>query len=134
MSESSYPYIGVSGICRFNKDDIVATPTNHRLISPNDPDQIKAALNDGLVSIALSAASRGFQSYTGGVYDGKGCGTEIDHAVVAVGWGNSGSDDYFIVRNSWGTGWGDQGHIKLKAQNGLGTCGMNQYPAQVYTD
>ncbi len=133
MSESSYPYTGRQGTCRFNKANVQASPTGYRLIQANNPAQIKAALNNGPVSIALAAGNNGFQSYRSGVYNGAGCGTQIDHAVVAVGWGNNGQD-YFIIRNSWGGSWGEQGYIRLLSQNGVGTCGMNQYPAQVSTN
>ena len=54
----------------------------------------------------------------------------MDHAVTVVGWGNEGVD-YFLVRNSWGTDFGEQGYIRLAATTGAGTCGMNQMPYQV---
>ena len=134
QTESSYPYTGSQGSCRFNKGSVFATPTSSRLVQANNPEQIKAALANGPVSIGLSAGNSAFQSYRSGVWNGAGCGTQLDHAVLAVGWGNQNGQDFFIVRNSWGATWGESGYIRLLSQGGLGTCGMNQYPAQVTTN
>ncbi len=58
------------------------------------------------------------------------CGTNIDHAVAAVGYGvDPIAGGYYLVRNSWGTGWGDQGYVKIGQANGAGICGINQYVA-----
>jgi len=134
MSESSYPYTGRQGTCRFNKASVVATVTSQRGITRNNPDQIKAALSSGPVSIALSAGNSAFQSYRSGVWNGAGCGSALDHAVTAVGWGNTGGVDYFIIRNSWGASWGEAGYLRLQSQGGVGACGMNQHPSQVSTN
>lgn len=100
-------------------------------IPQQNPAQIKAYLNNGAVSILLSAGNSAFQSYRSGIWNGAGCGTTLDHAVIAVGWGTSGSQDYFIVRNSWGASWGEAGYIRLAATSGAGPCGMNLAPNQV---
>lgn len=62
--------------------------------------------------------------YTGGIMDSAECGTNLDHAVAAVGYGNEDGKDYYIVRNSWGASWGDQGYIKIAAVEGKGICGI----------
>ena len=55
------------------------------------------------------------------------CGISLNHAVVAVGFGNENGQDYYLVRNSWGAGWGDQGYIKIATQSkGVGICGIQQ--------
>jgi hypothetical protein len=64
--------------------------------------------------------------YTGGVMDSAECGTNLDHAVAAVGYGTDSESgkDYYIVRNSWGASWGDSGYIKIAAEEGKGICGI----------
>jgi len=70
--------------------------------------------------------------YTGGVLNSSACGTQLDHAITAVGYGTEGTQDYYIVRNSWGASWGDQGYIKIAAVEGRGICGIQMqslYPS-----
>ena len=68
-----------------------------------------------------------FEGYTSGILNSADCGTNINHPVTAVGYGNSEGQDYFILRNEWGTGWGDQGYIKIAAvENGPGICGIQK--------
>lgn len=76
--------------------------------------------------MAIQADSRVFQSYSGGVLNSQECGTEIDHGVLAVGYGKEGDLEYILVKNSWGADWGDHGFIKIALTEGKGTCGINQ--------
>jgi len=55
------------------------------------------------------------------------CPTNIDHAILAVGWGTEGDTRYYIVRNSWGTSWGEDGFVRIETSGNLGVCGINQY-------
>jgi C1A family cysteine protease len=75
------------------------------------------------VSVAIEADQREFQLYKSGVFTGE-CGTSLDHGVLVVGY----STDYYIVKNSWGTTWGDNGYIYLgkgaQYNNGAGQCGV----------
>ena len=53
----------------------------------------------------------------------------MDHAVTIVGYGNDGTQNYYIVRNSWGSSWGDKGYVKIAATpTGSGICGIQQFP------
>jgi len=72
--------------------------------------------------------------YSSGILDDPECPTQIDHAVAMVGYGNEDGKDYWIVRNSWGAGWGDNGYIKITAQEGDGICGCQSYSYLVSTD
>jgi len=56
----------------------------------------------------------------------KSCGTQLDHAIVAVGYGTEKGQDYWIVRNSWGASWGDKGYIMIASSSGAGICGINE--------
>lgn len=69
-----------------------------------------------------------FQSYTSGVLDSTACGTSLDHAVLAAGYGVENGLNYWLVKNSWGTSWGDNGYIKLAAVDGEGICGVQMAP------
>jgi len=62
------------------------------------------------------------------------CGTEIDHGVLAVGYGKEGDQEYFIVKNSWGAQWGDNGYVKIGVAEGQGVCGINMQASQPKTN
>jgi len=78
----------------------------------------------------------GFRDYKSGVYSSKTCNNtanDVNHAVVAVGFGHQDGMDYWIVKNSWGTAWGDNGFFKI--QRGVNMCGVsncNSYPQDVF--
>ena len=94
---------------------------------------MKAALTLQPLSVSIEADKRVFQTYTSGVLDSTECGTQLDHAVLAVGYGNDADSglDYWLVKNSWNTTWGDQGYIKLAIVDGNGICGVQMEPETV---
>ena len=59
--------------------------------------------------------------------DSKDCGTSLNHAIVAVGYGSEDGKEYYIVRNSWGASWGDKGYIKIAVEEGKGICGIQMH-------
>jgi len=84
-----------------------------------------AAINKGVVSVAIDASSSKFQFYSGGII--TQCTTSINHAVAAVGYGYDAASglNYYLVKNSWGTSWGENGYFKLwNYGDGAGTCGV----------
>jgi len=88
--------------------------------------QLKAAINQGPTSVTVEADQTVFQYYTSGVLNSSACGTTLDHAITAVGYGTSGGQEYYIVRNSWGASWGDAGYINIATTAGssAGICGI----------
>ena len=135
MLESDYPYTstyGVTGACQYNSAKAygnTASPTDYVEVGATTAD-IKSALNVGPLSVAIEADTYYYQSYSSGVLTGAACGTYIDHAVVAVGYGTDAIyGEYYLVRNSWGTGWGMSGYVKIGMADGVGICGINQYLA-----
>jgi len=75
------------------------------------------------VSVSVEADKAPFQHYTSGILNSKLCGTKLDHAVVVVGYG----DGYWIVRNSWGADWGEEGYLRIATATGAlkaGVCGI----------
>ena len=79
------------------------------------------------VAVAIQADERAFQLYSSGVLKGS-CGTGLDHGVLAVGYGSDQDGDYYIVKNSWGETWGENGYIRLgrgdEYNDGDGQCGI----------
>ena len=89
--------------------------------------QLKAAIAQGVVSVTVDADSTQFRNYKSGVVTSEECGTVLDHAIAAVGYGTTEDGiDYYLVRNSWGAGWGDQGYIKIgrSGEDSNGICGI----------
>jgi len=98
---------------------------NH--VAPKSAAQLKAAIAGGPTSVTVCATAGVFQGYTPGVVNSASCGTQLDHAITAVGYGNDGTQDFYIVRNSWTANWGDKGYIKIAAVEGtVGICGIQQ--------
>lgn len=102
----------------------VVTVKNYTNVPAGSVSQLKAAIDKQPVSITLDANSDVFQSYSSGILDSAKCGTELDHAVMAVGYGTEDGKDFYLVRNSWGNQWGDKGYIKIAAVDGKGICGI----------
>ena len=133
-TESQYPYTARDGTCKNSSGSGNVSATGYNEVSGTST-AIKSAIAQQPVNVAVAAGNYYFQSYSGGILMASGCPTRIDHAIVAVGYGNSNGTDYYIVRNSWGTSWGDKGYIMMEAtSSGKGTCGINQnvaYPTGV---
>lgn len=95
----------------------------------NSPQALKEALEQGPVSVSVAAYNDVWKNYKSGIIT-EGCEGKLDHAVVAVGWGNMFGIDYWILRNSWGTSWGENGYIRVAdfGENGPGLCGVLSGP------
>merc|ERR1711982_274079 len=91
----------------------------------NEAGLLDAVTNTGPVSVAIEADQASFQGYSGGVLTGN-CGTNLDHGVLAVGFGSSGGTDYWKVKNSWGSSWGDNGYVLI--ERGVNKCGIQDGP------
>jgi C1A family cysteine protease len=85
------------------------------------------------VAIAIEADTKYFQSYSGGVLTSTTCGTTLDHGVLIVGYGEEeNGQQYWLVKNSWGTTWGDDGYVKIartESTSDGGICGIAMQPS-----
>jgi cathepsin L len=133
-SLSSYPYTSgttkTGGSCQ--KCSAVAHITSCSDVKPNDQISLKAAVAQQPVAVAIEADTRYFQSYSSGVLTSTSCGTTLDHGVLIVGYGTENGIDYYLVKNSWGTTWGDKGYVKIarsSSTNDPGICGIAMDPS-----
>jgi len=127
-SETGYPYYARElGYCYYNAQYNTATDTGFTDIPAGDEQALKQAVATvGPISVAIDATRPSFMSYRSGVYIDTTCGNtlqNLDHAVLVVGYGTENGVDYWLVKNSWGTYWGDQGYIKM-ARNRSDQCGI----------
>uniref|UniRef100_A0A5B7CFU0 Actinidain n=1 Tax=Davidia involucrata TaxID=16924 RepID=A0A5B7CFU0_DAVIN len=130
-SEEDYPYRAADGMCdQYRKNARVVTIDGYEDVPTNDENSLKKAVSNQPVSVAIEAGGRTFQLYQSGVFTGS-CGTALDHGVLAVGYGTDDGVDHWIVRNSWGPNWGENGYIKLERNinTTTGKCGIAIEPS-----
>ncbi|KAJ8984239.1 hypothetical protein NQ317_007471 [Molorchus minor] len=125
-TEASYPYKAEDEKCHYTPRSKGATDRGFVDIESGDENQLKSAVATvGPVSVAIDASHETFQLYSEGVYSEPECSSEqLDHGVLVVGYGtDENNQDYWIVKNSWGTSWGENGYIKM-ARNKNNMCGI----------
>jgi len=124
QSEASYPYQGVEGTCAFNSADIFARINTWEYACHVEfEDELRqSTYNYGPLSICVDATN--WQDYQSGIMTDWQCAwfNLLDHCVQTVGWDLTATMPYWIVRNSWSTGWGENGFIRL--EYGKNTCGL----------
>jgi len=124
--ESEYPYTARDGTCKYDSlPHTSVETTGYASVQQQSLSQLTSAVQKGVVSVAIEADQAVFQAYSGGIFDSSRCGTNLDHGVALVGFGNEGGQDYFILRNSWNTTWGESGYMRMAAEDGSGICGVN---------
>ena len=125
--EKDYPYMAIDQSCIADYNGPVSVSTVHSVKS-YDEGQLMAALAQGPVSVTVDADSTQFRNYKSGVITSSDCGTKLDHAITAVGYGtDEDGNDYYMVRNSWGKAWGDNGYLKIgRNGDGYGICGIQE--------
>lgn len=129
-TEDSYPYVsgnGEEGTCQTTCQVVQKSKIQSFVDVDQTDEALMSAIAQQPVSIAIEADQRDFQLYKSGVFTGT-CGTNLDHGVLVVGYGTESGQDYYLVKNSWGTSWGESGYIKLgrgpQYNNGQGQCGI----------
>jgi len=130
-SETEYPYQGTDdtcSTCATTYDPI----TSYVNVQQQSESALQTAVNSGCVSVAVEADSDAFQYYSSGILSNSTCGTNVDHAVLVVGYGATGGQEYWKVKNSWGADWGDNGYLYICRncnKGALGECGILTDPA-----
>ncbi len=130
--ETDYPYTAKNGSsCQFDQTKAIKVQGRYSYITPLSADKIKAALVNSPVSVLIQADEEIYQHYKSGVLT-KGCGAKLDHSVLLVGYKEIDGQEAFIIKNSWGPTWGQEGYVYLgtdETENGgKGVCGILSQP------
>jgi len=132
-TNKSYPYTGNDGQCMNMTCDKVIHIDNFTDVEPNDEHKLARAVKKRPVAVAIQANLQSFQLYKSGIYNDPDCGDELDHGVLVVGYGYDEwlNMSYWIVKNSWGSTWGDNGYIRIQKDidNPEGMCGIAMDPS-----
>lgn len=140
-SEEDYPYAGhkhwLKGCKDYksNCDDVPHTEVRTFIDVNHTNKFLMESIAAQPTSIAIEADGHGFQFYKEGIYDDPDCGVKVDHGVLAVGYGKENGTGYWVIKNSWGATWGDEGFIKMSKDNpnnakNQGQCGILTYASR----
>ncbi|KAG7399050.1 hypothetical protein PHYBOEH_009828 [Phytophthora boehmeriae] len=140
---TSYPYVMATGNdeteCAPLADDDLAlvwtkSVSDYKVVESSDEQALLRAVTRGPVTSNIDATGDGFRHYAGGIYDAQDClddGEEVNHAVVVVGFGQEATGEKFwIIRNTWGTMWGENGYMRIARGNSVsdnGPCNLYLY-------
>lgn len=132
-TEAAYPYTATGpNTCKATGKPVAARMTSYVDVTANSDNDLMAAIVQQPVSVAVEADQSSFQFYSGGVLTAS-CGTNLDHGVLAVGYGTLNGQEYYKVKNSWGVDWGMSGYILLgrgaSYNGGSGQCGILMDPS-----
>jgi xylem cysteine proteinase len=121
---SDYPYKAVDQACSFSSSKIAASIKGFKDVNKGDCKTLLAYAANGPTSVAIAANA--IMNYKSGVFANAACGTGLNHGVTLVGYDTTAAVPYYIVRNSWGAGWGEQGYIRMatNVMTSTGICGI----------
>ena len=123
--ESQYTYTAKNGTCMESSYTGEFNSTGYKVITSGSSSGLMASIQAGPTSVAIEADKMAFQMYHSGILNSTSCGTSLDHGVLAVGYGSENGQNYYLVKNSWGSSWGDQGYVKIANNgDGNGICGI----------
>ena len=139
LMDNAFAYAIDNGMCTEDEDPYVAKRESCQDcdkkvvmigcmdVESGNQQALKAAVARGPVSVAIEADTKTFQFYSSGVINSTECGTTLDHGVLVVGYGEENGIPYWLVKNSWGSNWGDNGYVKIArsdSENDNGVCGI----------
>ena len=131
MKEEDYPYKGemkiLSPSCKYDASKGVTKISDFKMIEANDGNCLRGALENGPLTVGVASSSWHFKLYKFGAIRSHDCGTDMDHMLLATGYGSyDGTVAYIQFKNSWGTHWGIDGGVKIEVSTeGPGICGIN---------
>jgi len=125
--ETDYPYEALDKECRYNKAKALKVNSGYVLVKPRDAAALKTASVASPVSVGVRADQNAFRFYKSGVLKSD-CDIQLNHGVLVVGFETVNGEEAFLVKNSWGPEWGDQGYIRISTDNQVnlrsGVCGI----------
>jgi len=123
---ADYPYTASAGTCKTNVAKDAKAKTAKSVQVGNNFAAMKAALNIGPVTVTVAASSQVWQMYTKGVLSSSACGNSVDHAILAVGYGVDAATgkSYIKCKNSWGNSWGENGYVRIWADDAANICSI----------
>ncbi|KAM6958953.1 digestive cysteine proteinase 1 [Aplochiton taeniatus] len=125
-TETYGAYMGMNGLCHLNSSQLTARIQSYTNVTSGSGEALKLALfKNGPVAVSIDASHRSFVFYSNGVYYEPACGNtpeDLDHAVLAVGYGVLKGEPYWLVKNSWSTYWGNDGYILMSMKDN--NCGV----------
>nr|XP_023024669.1 cathepsin L-like proteinase [Leptinotarsa decemlineata] len=128
-AEESYPYKSIETVCQYDASKTILKIKGYKNVTTSEEGLRKAVGTIGPISIAMNADP--LQLYFGGILSGRGCTDELDHGVLAVGYGevsqSSGNTKFWKVKNSWGDYWGEKGYFRIK-RDANNLCGIADDP------
>lgn len=124
-SQEDYPYKAVEGTCRSDFQRY-GNISSYIIVPRMNPEALKAALNQQPVAVSVNAET--WKNYRSGIINDEACNTKTNHAIIAVGYNTTDDIPYYIVRNSWGPKWGENGHARVAIKDGIGICGIHHTP------
>jgi len=135
---NSYPYDmpGAVGDCTRKDACTVAVlagyVVDYKWVRRQNMEALMEAVVQQPVAVAIAAGTSAFQLYGSGIISAEACGKSVNHAVLLVGYGTDSSDDYWRLKNTWGTSWGEDGYFRIeRGASGSGGCGILSQPAYV---
>lgn len=125
--ESNYPYTSgntkTHGPCRASTGQVDLSSLKLGSVRANDENALAEALATyGPIAITINGENQEFYNYRGGIYNNPQCSTKINHAALLVGYGVQNGQPYWIIKNNWGSSWGENGFMKLA--RGYNRCGI----------
>lgn len=122
-SEANYPYEEFDDTCRFNKSKSVVSISGYAKVNEDETALAAAVSSVGPIAVAIDATDE-LQLYSSGILEDNSCSSVgLNHGVLLVGYGSEDGKDYYIIKNSWGAYWGENGFFRL-GNRGSNPCGI----------